>query len=298
MDETTVQLCRSEECTGCRACFNACRKGALFFTEDSEGFLHPRIAPDSCVHCRACVKACPVLRRPERPERLFGNTVRAAVSTTPGVVAASSSGGLFTELAQEVLKRGGVVYGAAWKSGFDGVEHIGIESETIWTVCGAPSMCKVISAHASPRPQGISGRGAQFCSAGRHARSRVCMGTSEENVKSCTPSISSATAYHRRVYLPTTRHGWKRNTRPRYAPFLSATKNGAGTGTTSKLNLKGGRVRISANGRMTFTCAAFSEIYSSAPRATHARSQERLVFPTSLYRISGDIRQRKPTRTP
>lgn len=129
MDETTVQLCRSEECTGCRACFNACRKGALFFTEDSEGFLHPRIAPDSCVHCRACVKACPVLRRPERPERLFGNTVRAAVSTTPGVVAASSSGGLFTELAQEVLKRGGVVYGAAWKSGFDGVEHIGIESE-------------------------------------------------------------------------------------------------------------------------------------------------------------------------
>lgn len=130
MDETAViQLCRTEECTGCRACFNTCRKDAISFEEDAEGFLYPRIAPDLCVHCRACVKSCPVLRRPERQKRLSADTVQAAVSTTPDVVGASSSGGLFTELAQAILKRGGIVFGAAWKPGFNGVEHIGIESE-------------------------------------------------------------------------------------------------------------------------------------------------------------------------
>lgn len=129
MDERTVRLCGSEECTGCRACFNACRKGAISFEEDPEGFLHPRIDHVSCVHCRACVKACPVLRRPERSKRLSTDTVRAAVSTSSGIAAASSSGGLFTELARAILNRGGVVFGATWKSGFDGVEHTGIESE-------------------------------------------------------------------------------------------------------------------------------------------------------------------------
>jgi len=97
---------------------NVCAKGAIVLVEDSEGFLYPQIDESSCVDCSACVKACPAIK--EIPS--FSAQFHMAWHKDDDVLKKSSSGGAFTALAEYVLKRGGVVYGAAK------------DSET-WEVC-------------------------------------------------------------------------------------------------------------------------------------------------------------------
>lgn len=53
--------------------------------------------------------------------------VFAAITKTPDTLQHVASGGAFSELAKSVLRSGGVVFGAAWKSDFSGARHIMIE---------------------------------------------------------------------------------------------------------------------------------------------------------------------------
>jgi len=112
------EICEHISCTACGACVNVCAKGAIVLVEDSEGFLYPQIDESSCVDCSACVKACPAIK--EIPS--FSAQFHMAWHKDDDVLKKSSSGGAFTALAEYVLKRGGVVYGAAK------------DSET-WEVC-------------------------------------------------------------------------------------------------------------------------------------------------------------------
>jgi len=79
---------------------------------DNEGFLQPVIDQAKCVHCGKCEKVCPVLHhgKPRKPLAVY-----AAKAKDDKLRAGSASGGIFTLLARDVLKRGGVVFGA----GFD-----------------------------------------------------------------------------------------------------------------------------------------------------------------------------------
>jgi coenzyme F420-reducing hydrogenase beta subunit len=82
---------------------------------DSEGFLYPEVCTETCVSCGLCRLACLVIT-PERLPKNFPNPqVFAAWNLDPEIRRQSSSGGVFTALAEESLARGGVVFGA----GFD-----------------------------------------------------------------------------------------------------------------------------------------------------------------------------------
>lgn len=37
-----ITLCSYEECTGCMACYNACKHNAITMKEDEEGFYTPK----------------------------------------------------------------------------------------------------------------------------------------------------------------------------------------------------------------------------------------------------------------
>lgn len=99
-------------CTGCSACKAACPRDAIAMVADSEGFLRPTIDAGKCVACHACERACPILRPgvPDPAPICF-----AARTRSEALRLASSSGGVFTELARPVLKAGGVVFGCVWE---------------------------------------------------------------------------------------------------------------------------------------------------------------------------------------
>ena len=109
-----------ESCYGCGACFNACPTGAVSMKENVEGFMEPVIDAEKCIACGKCRQVCPSVncQYPNNPEPDI-----YAFSAEEKLLYDSSSGGIFTFLAENVLKKGGYVAGAAYDDKFR-VNHI------------------------------------------------------------------------------------------------------------------------------------------------------------------------------
>lgn len=113
-----TELCARESCTGCAACANRCPRGAIDMIPDSEGFAVPRINSAVCVECGLCVRACPQLN-PSRLNPPMGKSVYAAWATDDAIRLTSSSGGLYSLLAAEVIRQGGLANGVAFDRDFN-----------------------------------------------------------------------------------------------------------------------------------------------------------------------------------
>lgn len=109
-----------DKCCGCSACAMACPKQCITMVADKEGFLYPQIDQELCIHCNKCQQVCPV----RKEENNINDNVScyAAYSLKEDIRKKSSSGGVFSELAQEVILTGGVVYGVGFSKEFK-VEH-------------------------------------------------------------------------------------------------------------------------------------------------------------------------------
>jgi coenzyme F420-reducing hydrogenase beta subunit len=93
---------------------------------DLYGFKHPDIEISKCTGCSFCKVICPRIKKLQ-----FNDTKRlcyGARSKDADLRKASSSGGIFTLIAADVINRGGVVYGAAFEVDTQRVRHIRIES--------------------------------------------------------------------------------------------------------------------------------------------------------------------------
>lgn len=108
-----IQIVDKQDCCGCSACVQRCPKHCISLREDSEGFLYPQVDAHLCIDCGLCEKVCPVLHAGEPHKPLV---VYAAKNRNEKVRLQSSSGGVFTALAETVIHEGGVVFGAC----FDG----------------------------------------------------------------------------------------------------------------------------------------------------------------------------------
>ena len=129
-------LANNELCVGCTACVLKCPKKCLAMTYDNAGFAYPQmINREQCVECNLCEKVCPVLN-PNEIEQ--GSTKAIAAFSIDNMIREeSSSGGIFTELALQVLNNKGVVYGAAYNNEWS-VEHIGVnKKENLYQLRGA-----------------------------------------------------------------------------------------------------------------------------------------------------------------
>lgn len=109
-----------EMCCGCTACYSACPKNAITMSEDEEGFRYPKVNKNKCVECGLCVQKCPLHTGNHAPETMHFYAVK---HKREAVRAVSSSGGIFSALAEDIIGRNGIVYGAAYDADFN-VCHI------------------------------------------------------------------------------------------------------------------------------------------------------------------------------
>lgn len=100
-----------KHCCGCSACVQKCPKHCIRMEEDSEGFLYPVVNKDLCIDCDLCKKVCPVLA--EKKSNLPLDTF-ACINQDEEVRLMSSSGGIFSLIAEAVYAEGGVVCGACF----------------------------------------------------------------------------------------------------------------------------------------------------------------------------------------
>lgn len=102
-------------CTGCSACFAACPRKAMSMLPDKDGFLFPKIDGAKCVQCGICERVCPVLRKScgelEVDSSRDAPSAYAAITKNEVIRLESSSGGVFTELASQILKEKGCTFG-------------------------------------------------------------------------------------------------------------------------------------------------------------------------------------------
>lgn len=113
-------------CNGCQVCANVCPKSAISMVDNEKGFKYPVIDKEKCVDCGLCDKKCPVLNKKDAPQ----NTplAYACYNNNEEIRAKSSSGGVFTLLAEYIIENGGVVVGAAFDESFL-VRHIIVDNK-------------------------------------------------------------------------------------------------------------------------------------------------------------------------
>lgn len=104
-------------CTGCSACQNACNLNAIEMVADKEGFVYPQVDNEKCIQCGKCVKSCPSLQN-FCVLNHFEPEVYAAWNKNTEIRILSTSGGVFTALAETVITKGGYVAGAFYDEGF------------------------------------------------------------------------------------------------------------------------------------------------------------------------------------
>ncbi|SFH59220.1 Coenzyme F420 hydrogenase/dehydrogenase, beta subunit N-term [Lachnospiraceae bacterium NLAE-zl-G231] len=119
-----VEIIEKQYCSGCTACASICPKCCIQMKADSEGFLYPSVEKSNCVDCGACERVCPIKNLV--PEKLAEQKAYLVQYRDEAIRLDSSAGGAFTAIAETVLGKGGVVFGAAYDENFQ-VHHVFVE---------------------------------------------------------------------------------------------------------------------------------------------------------------------------
>ena len=120
-----INILEKENCCGCQACEQRCPTNSITFFEDNEGFLYPKVDTGTCINCSLCENVCPVLNL--QKERL-PLVVYASKNKDENIRLKSSSGGIFSLLAEKILDEEGVVFGARFNDKWE-VVHDFIEAK-------------------------------------------------------------------------------------------------------------------------------------------------------------------------
>lgn len=126
-----IEIKDKKDCCGCWVCKTVCPVQCISMPEDEEGFRYPTVDEDKCINCHLCEKVCPIIHaesdKPNGKQHAF-----LLQHKDEQILHESASGGAFTAIASYVIRRGGVVFGAAYTENFV-VAHQYVENvEDLW----------------------------------------------------------------------------------------------------------------------------------------------------------------------
>lgn len=132
-----IRIDEKSACCGCSACFNLCPQQCISMENDKMGFMYPSVDMEKCVGCGLCENICPSLKKSTIGENVSPITY-AAQNPNDVIRQLSSSGGIFTSLAQYILSQNGVVFGAAFDRTFRKVQHVAVQtSQDLYRIQGS-----------------------------------------------------------------------------------------------------------------------------------------------------------------
>ena len=127
-----IEINNKVDCCGCNACGDACAHGAITFKTDIEGFWYPEVDKAKCVDCGLCEKVCPIINIKELKKNDLPQSIcYAAEHKNMEVVFDSTSGGLFSALADIMYKSEGYVGGAVFNEDFSVRQYISNNKEDL-----------------------------------------------------------------------------------------------------------------------------------------------------------------------
>ena len=107
-------------CCGCNACGDVCHVIAITFQTDNEGFWYPVTDTNVCDNCHACEKVCPIINIDKLKHNDFEEPkVYGCFNKDIVIRFDSTSGGIFSVLAQHMYSQKGYVGGAIYTENFD-----------------------------------------------------------------------------------------------------------------------------------------------------------------------------------
>ncbi len=115
-----INITQKHTCCGCQGCAQICPRNCIRMQCDEEGFWYPVVDKERCISCGLCEKVCPVINSKEIQKET--PVAYAAQCTQEHIREISSSGGIFSVLAEHILAQNGTVYGAVLEN--QAVKHI------------------------------------------------------------------------------------------------------------------------------------------------------------------------------
>lgn len=120
-----INIVNKSECCGCNACGDICTHHAISFKTDIEGFWYPVVDQTKCVDCSLCDKVCPIINIKDLKKNDLPQSIcYAAEHKNIEVVFDSTSGGLFSALADIMYRDKGYVGGAVFNADFSVRQYI------------------------------------------------------------------------------------------------------------------------------------------------------------------------------
>ena len=122
-----IQISDKTDCCGCAACANVCPVSCIDMKTDEEGFLYPDVSRSQCIQCGKCEKVCPIRNERVSKNKYFSPKGYIVQNLNKKVCLESTSGGLFSAIAEYVIENKGVVFGAGFNKRFE-VCHYPVET--------------------------------------------------------------------------------------------------------------------------------------------------------------------------